>query len=286
MESHRSERSPILGPKSRSGARDGRHDGRGYRARATTRADVPAEAAGPPDATKIRRLIADQRYFGLDALALHAGAARVLARLAAQAPRQLRLDIGSLGEDFRLDAAATSALVKALLIGGLLQPDGTGAYRPTARFREYAAACVVRPLSRARARTLIGRANELAAQINAGWNRNPYQIQTLAVSGSYMSRRDPLPELSLWLVLRRRPAVRGRGWRPSLTKEVALREIVAAMKALSSFVIVHLAPDKQAVPRPFSLLFDLGEDETDHPVPAWEKLREWSASISRRLVPR
>jgi hypothetical protein len=231
-------------------------------------------------------LIADQRYFGLDALSLQAGAGRVLARVAARAPRQVRLDIHSMAEDFRLDAAATLTLLKALLMGGLLQPDGPDAFRPTPRFREYATACVVKPLSRARARTLIGRANELAAQINVGWTRNPYQIQTLAVSGSYMSRRDPLPELSLWLVLRRRPETRGQRWRPSLTEEIALREIVAAMKSLSSFVVVHAAADRETVPRPFGLVFEADEDGMDHPAPTWEKLRGWSASLGRRLVSR
>lgn len=279
MEPHRIEGSPILGAKSQTRVRNGRQDGGGAGTR-NTAASLPTEAAGPICAAKIRRLIADQRYFGLDALAFHAGAGRVLAR---QAPRQAGLDIGSLGEDFGLDATATAALVRALLMGGLLQPDGTGAYRPTPRLREYAAAFVVKPLSRARARTLLGRANELAARINADWTRNPYQIQTVAASGSYMSRRDPLPDLSLWLVLRRRPEVRGRRWKASLSKDAALGHIVAALKALSSFVVVHLVADRQALPRPFSLVFDADEDETDHTAPAWERLRDWSASISRRL---
>jgi hypothetical protein len=283
VESDRSEASPNFGKTSRAAARELRHGG-GFDCRVAARAVVAADAAASAAAPKIRRLIDGQRYFGLDALALHAGAGRVLKRLAAQTPHQLRLDIRCLAEDFRLDAGATSTLLTALLVGGLMQPDGAGAYRPTRRFREYAAACVVKPLSRARAKSLVGRANQLAAQINADWTKNPFQIQKLAVSGSYMSRRDSLPELSLSLVLRRRVQVRGRRGRPSLTQEIALRQIAGAMKALSSFVVVHLTADVQAIPRPFIFVFDADEGQVDHPMPAWEKLREWSVSISRRLA--
>ena len=70
------------------------------------------------------------------------------------------------------------------------------------------------------------------------------------------------------------------------TKDAALRDVAAAMKALSSFVVVHLVTDRQAIPRPFSVVFEADEGEADRPVPAWEKLREWSESISRRLVSR
>jgi hypothetical protein len=241
---------------------------------------VPALTIAAP---KIRRLVDGQRYFGLGALAFHAGAGRVLERLAVQTP-QLRLDLRSLGEDFRLDSAAASTLLTALLVGGLMQPDGAGAYRPTRRFRAYAAAQVVKPLSRGRAKALVGRASQLAAQINADWTKNPFQIQKLAVTGSYMSRRDPLPELSLSLVLGRRVQVRGRRWRPSLPQEIAYRQIAGGMKALSSFVVVHLTADIQAIPRPFSVMYDADEDHFDDPMPAWQKLREWSASISRRLA--
>ena len=268
---------------SRAATREPDLDGGGSVSRVTARTKVLANVSAPAIAApKVRRLIDGQRYFGLGALAFHAGAGRVLERLTGQTPQQVRLDIRSLAEDFRLHAAATSTLVTALVVGGLLQRDGTGTYRPTRRFHEYAAAHVVKPLSRARAKTLVGRANQLAAQINADWIKNPYQIQKLAVSGSYMSRCDPLPELSLSVVLRRRIHVRGGRWRPSLPQEIALRQIAGAMKALSSFVVVHLTSDVQAIPRPFSFVYDADEDYLDDPMPAWEKLREWSASISRR----
>jgi len=142
-------------------------------------------------------LIADQCYFGLEARALHAGAQRALARMSAQAPDQARIDARILGQDFRLDAPASRALLQELLTGGLLYPDGNGGYRPTARFREYALACVVAPLSRARAKALIDRACGLAASNNADRASNPLRIKMVAVSGSYMSRRDQLSDLSL-----------------------------------------------------------------------------------------
>ncbi|HWZ70227.1 MAG TPA: hypothetical protein VN326_01960 [Casimicrobiaceae bacterium] len=231
-------------------------------------------------------MVADQRYFGLEARALRAGAGRVLARMAAQGPEQARIDVRSLGSDFHLDAAASGPLLQALLAGGLLHPDGTGGYRPSERLREYALACVVAPLLRARAKRLIDTACELAARINADWARNPFQIKTLAVSGSYMSRRDQLPELSLWVVLRPRPKARTRRSKPSLNKSDGLREILMAVNAVSSFIVVRIVADRQAVQRPFSVVFQASEDMIDSSVPAWDRVRDWSASITRRLASR
>jgi hypothetical protein len=274
----RSDLSYLPGAEFAFGSRD---KGRGG-GDSAARADLPDEPVESGGGTKIRRLIAGQLYFGLEARALHAGAQRVLARIAAQAPAQARIDIRSLGHDFCLDDAATWTLVRALLAARLVYPDGTGGYPPTARFREYAVACVVAPLSRARAKTLVAKANETAERINASWAQNPYQIEEIAVSGSYISRCDPLPELSLWLVLRKRPETRGR--RPSLPKDEALHQIVAAIKAISSFVVVRVVADRQAVQRPFNLIYEGGEHTMDHPGATWEKLREWGASIGHRLV--
>jgi hypothetical protein len=154
----------------------------------------------------------------------------VLARLGAPTSTQVGIDIRGFGEDFQLDAAASWTLVRGLLAGGLLRPDGTGRYCPTARFREYAGAYVVAPLSRDRAKRLIDRAIELAARINATWTQNPYQIQELAVAGSYMSRSNPLPELSLWLVLEKRPETRAA--QQGVARGHVLQQIVAAMRTL------------------------------------------------------
>jgi hypothetical protein len=231
-------------------------------------------------AAKIRRLIADQQYFGLGAKAFHDGAGRTLARVSA-ATAESRLDVHSLGEDFHLDADASWRLLRALLAGGLLLSDGPGSYRPTARFREYALAELVMPLTRARARGLLDGARKIAARVNANWTRNPYQIRLILVSGSYMSRTERLPEVSLWLILRRRNEVRTRR-DDRMSKSDAMRQIAAALRELSSFLIVRVAPDRQAVPRPFSVVFE-ADDAFPDSTHSWERFREWGASISRRL---
>jgi len=249
-------------------------------AAAESPADNPALTRGAP---KIRRLIADQQYFGIDAKAFHDGAARTLARISAAGPERPRIDVRSLGEDFNLDAAASWALLRAMLAGGLLLTDGPGNYRPAARFREYALANVVVPLSRLRARELIERAGKLAERINANWERNPYRIKMIAVSGSYMSRSARLQELSLWLVLHRRPEARTRRWRSPLGKSDALRQIAAAMRELSSFIVVRVVAERHAVQRPFSVVFQAEDDFADSHAHSWERFRVWGASISRRL---
>jgi hypothetical protein len=231
-------------------------------------------------------LFVNQLYFGLEAQAFRAGAKRVIARSAAQDQGQTRICARHLAVDFRLDAAASWTLLRLSLAGGLLHPDGTDSYRPTDLLHEYAHARVVAPLSRARAKGLIRAACELATRINSDWNRNPLQIETMAVSGSYMSRVDTLPELSLWLVLRPRPTARGRRWKSSLTKGDGTRQILTAVNELSSFIVLRVVTDRQAAQRPFSVAFQVDEDMADDSVSAWERLREWSASITRRLAAR
>jgi hypothetical protein len=248
-------------------------------ARATVGVRAPDKAIA---AQGVRRLVAGQKYMGLHARALRAGAERALARIAAH-PKQTQIDLRSLGADFRLDAAASCTLLRTLLAGGLLHPDGAGGYRPTERFREYALASVVAPLARARARRLVGTACELAARINADWTRNRFQIRTVAVSGSYLGRRDTLRELLLWVVLRPRDDARARRAKPSLSRSEAARQILTAVKALSSFIVVRIVEDTEDVERPFSIVFQASEDTVESSVPAWERLRDWSASISRRL---
>ena len=216
------------------------------------------------DAT-IRRLVADRKYFGLEAQALRAGAERALARLSAKPPGEARIDVRSLGEDFHLDAAASSALQRELLLGGMLHPDGAGGYLPTRLFRQYALACVVAPLSRARAKALIDQACGLAARINAEWVSNPYHIKMVAVSGSYMSQREQLSELSLSLVVGRRRETGTPGAPPPANKDEALRQIVEALHALSSFVVVRIVADGQAVQRPFSVVFRRSQDVAESP---------------------
>jgi hypothetical protein len=145
---------------------------------------------------------------------------------------------------------------------------------------------VVAPLSRTRAKALIDRACRLAARVNADWVGNPLQIWTVAVSGSYMSRLDQLSELSLWLVLHRRRDARSQRAASLLSKDDALRQILEAMNALSSFMVVRIVADKQAVPRPFSVAFQAHEAVMDSSAPPRGRFRDWSASITRRLASR
>jgi hypothetical protein len=251
--------------------------------RAGILSDVPDDrATSVRRSAKVHRLIAGQEYFGLEAQALRDGIDRTLARLSTPGPQPSRIDVHALGEDFRRDAAASWTLLRALLAAGLLLPDGPGCYRPSARFREYAVADIVAPLSRSQARGLVDQARKLAEGINADRMRYPFRIRMILVSGSYMSRSDRIPELSLWLLLRRRPEAQARRWRAPLSKSDALREIAAKMKALSSLVVVRLVADKSAVPRPFSVVFDTGDDDADS-LHTWDRFRQWGASISRRL---
>jgi len=246
------------------------------------------ETSGTPSASQgtptTRRLVIDQLYFGVEARAFHAGAERMLKRISAHAPERARINVRTLGEDFRLDGAASWALLRALVAGKLLHPEGAGSYVATARFREYALASVVMPLSRARAKALIEEVSAIAARVNADWNRNPYVIKLVAVSGSYMSRRPRLPELSLWVVLRRRLPQRRR--RSTAEKDTAMRRIVAEVCAPSSFIRLRLVRDKEEVQRPFSVVYQTNEGVIEPSLPAWEKLRDWGVSISRRLAAR
>ncbi len=234
----------------------------------------------------IRRLVADRTYFGLEAQALRAGAERTLARMSAKPPGQSRIDVRSLGEDFLLDAPASSALQRELLLGGMLHPHGAGGFLPTRLFRQYALACVVAPLTRARAKALIGQACGLAERINAEWVSNSYQIKMAAVSGNYMSQREQLSELSLSLVLGRRREARTPGSPPLQNKDDALRQILKALHALSSFIVVRIVADGQSVQRPFGVVFRRNDDVGHSTPPPLDRFRAWSASITRRLASR
>ena len=170
-----------------------------------------------------------------------------------------------------------------MLADGLLRSDGPGNYRPAARFRDYALAHVIAPLSRAQARDLLDKARRLAVKINADWERNPFRIKMVLVSGSYMSRNERLPELSLWLMLGRRAEAGTRRGKSALSKADGLRQIAATAKALNPLVLVHVVTTRESVERPFSVVFQAEDDFIDASAPSRGRFREWGASISRRL---
>lgn len=260
-------------------------DSRGRRAAREAWDPSPAQAdefVASASARRMFRLIVDQRYFGLGARAFHAGAQRMLDRITAQAPAPANIELECLGNDFELEPAESVSLLRAMLAGGLLLPDGTGYYQPTARFRKYALAPLVAPLSRPRAKMLVDAVCDRAAQINADWARNPFEVKMVAVAGSYMSRSDQLPELSLWLVLRSRREKQTRRWRSMFSKAEGLRQILTAVSAPSSFILARIVAHKSVVPRPFSVVFQASEI-VDTSVSPSQVVRDWGASLGELL---
>jgi len=228
---------------------------------------------------RIRTLILEQLYFGLDTSVFHRGAQRVLARIAGAPPDHARVKAQNVREDFQLDAAAGEALLRALVSNKLLQPDPgpLGGYRVTQRFREFALARVVPPLTRARARFLLARACHLAAQINDDWTSNPLAIDMIAVSGGFMSRSDKLAELTLGVLVHHRAQVRVRRFGRPLTRDEGTSEIAAEFRALSSFVVVHMVSDAASLQRPFCVPFRARDDASTTVSPP--RFRGWASSI-------
>ncbi len=243
-------------------------------------AGIAARIAAPAD-VKGRRLIADQQYLGLDAKALRGGAARTLSRLSSHPAGQAWIDLRNLGDDFHLDAGASAALLSAMLAGGLLYPDGAGRYHPTRQFREYALATVVAPLPRERAKSLIDRACKLAARINGEWTHLPFQVEMMAVSGSYMTRRDQLSDLVLSIALHRRPVSRTTHAGVPPSKDDTSRQIVESLQALSSFIVVRIVADQTKVQRPFGVIFQAGTNAPEASAERRDMLRDLGASVTR-----
>ncbi|HEX4523966.1 MAG TPA: hypothetical protein VH704_10635 [Casimicrobiaceae bacterium] len=233
---------------------------------------------------KIRSLISNQLYFGLEPLSLRRGTERTLSRVFGLPPDRVRVTRETLREDFRLDMNETDALIRSLVAGGLLQadPENAGNYRLTERFHEFAQARVVAPLERREAKDLVDKACRLAAQINAERTWNPVMIDMLGVSGSYMSRSETIAELTLWPVVKTRAQIRPRRFGAPMTKAEGSSEIRAALRALSPFILVHLVTDTASVERPFSVPFR-AYDELVASSLAPAKLLAWSSSIRRQL---
>ena len=233
---------------------------------------------------KIRTLISNQLYFGLEPLDLRRGTERTLSRVFGLPPDRVRVTRETLREDFRLDMAESEALVRAFVGDGLLQADPAtaGNYRLTERFHEFAQARVVAPLERAEAKELVDKACRVAAQINADRTWNPVMIDMLGVSGAYMSRSDYISELKLWPVVKTRAEIRPRRFGSPMTKAEGSSEIRGLLRALSPFILVHLVTDTASVERPFSVPFR-AYDELIASSLAPAKLLAWSSSLRRQL---
>jgi len=205
---------------------------------------------------KNRTLVSNQRYFGLDPLVFRRGAGRTLARVTGVPLASVSMSAKTIATDFKLDRAATDALVHVLLERGLLQSGpGHDDYRLTERFSEFALARVVPPLSRPGAKQVLDQASRFAESINAEWAHNPLVIHLMAVSGGYMSRTNRIGELTLWPLVRRRAVVRPRGFGAGMTTDDGIKEIGKALCALSSFIVVHVVTDKADIERPFAVPF-------------------------------
>jgi hypothetical protein len=204
---------------------------------------------------KPRTLITRQLYFGMDAERLRDASGRVLARVVGLPPERARVKAEHVRQDFHLDTVEGQALLDEFVAHGLLQPraEREGDYFLTERFVEIAAARIVEPLSRARAKYLIDQATALAVRINGEWTRNPLEIDSVAAFGSYMSLAEQLAELDVGVVVR--PRARRARWKRMATTDEGASEIGAAFRELSSFVRMQILKDMRLLPRPFAVVF-------------------------------
>ena len=210
---------------------------------------------------KSRTLVADRRYFGLDALSLRNAASRVAARIAGLPPERARVRGAFLRQDFGVNTVDGRVLLDEMCATGLLaRPGGpTSDFLVTPKLIEFATARVVEPLSRARAKLLVARACELADRVNRDLARNPLEIVMVVPYGSYLAREQRMDELPLALVVRARPESRRARWN-RMSKSEGARGMREVFGELSSFVRVRLVTGLDAVPRPFTVAWQ-SDDE-------------------------
>jgi hypothetical protein len=201
-------------------------------------------------------LVTQRLYFGIDALRLRDASSRVLARLHGLDPSRACVSAEDLRRDFGLDTVDGRATLDAMVAEGLLmrRSSSHSEFRVSRRLVRYATARVVDPLPRARARSLVAQACDLAREINSSWARNPLEIEALAPFGAYLSREPHLDQLPLGVVVRLRPASRRARWR-ALSKTEGIHEVRAALVALSSFVRLRLATEASQLPQPCAIVF-------------------------------
>jgi hypothetical protein len=208
---------------------------------------------------KQRTLITKRLYFGIEAQRLRDASGRVLSRVVGLTPERARVSAAHLRHDFGMDTVEGQALVEEFVAEGLLRPrsDRQGDYFLTDRFVEVASARVVEPLPRARAKLLVARGTDLAAELNAEGSNNPLEITAVATYGSYMSLDDELADLDFAVIVRLRQNTRRLRFRRMATKAEGAEQIRKAFRALSSFVNVQLLTELRLVPRPFAVVYQL-----------------------------
>jgi len=203
------------------------------------------------------QLVTRHLYFGIDPVHLRSAAERVLNRVHGQPPERATVALDILARDFQLSPRESLAMVEEMIRSGLLErtPPNSDQYAVTDKFRQYAMARIVEPLPRTRAQMLLTHMADLAEHFNRTASRNKYEIEELAVYGSYMSREPELPELAIGVTGRRRspdnrPIV-GRATTPTAGRE----QISKLFEELSSFVQVRFFHRLHDVPRPFTVFF-------------------------------
>lgn len=206
---------------------------------------------------KPRTLVTDRLYFGFDPIKLRAATGRALARVVGLPAERARVSATNLRQDFALDTTQASALVNEFLAEGLLEPpnERSPGYGLTREFFQLAAARVVEPLPRSRAKLLLTEACMLAERINDEAVHNPLAIEAFAVYGDYMSRAHRLEELSIGVVVALRAPSRRTRFGRMQSKVEGADAIRGAFSQLSSFFRVRLVTELRTLPRPFSLVF-------------------------------
>ena len=229
---------------------------------------------------RARTLVTHRRYFGLDAVSLRAATGRVLSRVVGLPRDRARVTDSQLRVDFGVDTIDARTLVER---HGRRRPARSRApserdYRITDRFYEFAAARIVEPLPRPRAKLLVGQAVELAQRVNAEWTRNPLIIEAVAPFGAYMSRDPYLDELPLGLVVGNRPASQRARWRTIGKAEGVQDDPRRLRRAQHLRPRCASSPDLVDLPRPFAVSYQ-AEPWTD---PALELERRPGLRRTRR----
>jgi len=206
---------------------------------------------------RVLTLVTERSYFGFDAMRLREAANRVLLRVVGMPLDRAWVSGKFVAQDFGLTTISGKALADEMVDGGLLRPSDTerGDYGITTRFLQVAGARVVEPLPRERAQVLLTRVCNLAGRINTERTRNPYQIDAVAVFGSYMSRDRKLSELALGVVLRRRPPDRLARWGKIDEAAHGRKEIRATLEKPSTFIQARFVKRVEDLPRPFAVAY-------------------------------
>jgi hypothetical protein len=203
------------------------------------------------------QLVTRHLYFGINPVHLRSAAERVLTRVIGQPPERATVALDVLAHDFQLSPRQSLSMVEEMVRGGLLerkQPN-SDQYTITDKFRQYAYARIVEPLPRSRAQLLVTHMADLAEHFNRTASRNKYEIEELAIYGSFMSREPELPELSIGVTGRRRaPDTRPIVGRATV-QTAGHEQIRKLFEELSSFVQIRFFRRLQDVPRPFTVLF-------------------------------